>query len=406
MTEPGMLIVGGANPIGSSMDIVRLALTQAKARGLRTHLTHRADALAATAAVTALADGASAVDPEDPDAGVRWVREHAQRFDLVLGLRDPVVVAAAESARALGAAGNPPEVVRLVRNKDQCRAALAAAGFRQPAFRLCGDLAEAAEFLAGTRGPWVVKPRDGMASIGVREVRRAEELPEAVALLPDPGPFLVEEFVAGPEFSAEGVFIGGEPRVLALTAKDKLPPPHFVEAGHVLPAELPEPVRRAAEGEVAAALTALGLRFGVFHVEFWLSGEEVVLGEVHPRPGGDWLHALLGHAIPGLELFGLLCDDVLGRAAPPDLAPTRAAAARFLVAPPGRLVRIDGWDRVLADPAVLHAELSVAPGSLVRPVRESGDRAGVVVVGAGTPAEARAAAQRLADAVGFVVEPG
>lgn len=406
MSAPGLLVVGGANPIGSSMDIVRQVLTQARARGLRTHLTHRAEELASTTEVTALADGTSAVDPDDPGASVRWAREQGQRFDVVLGLRDQVVAAAAEAASALGAVGNPPEVVRLVRNKDECRAALAAAGFRQPAFRLCADLAEASAFLAQTRGPWVLKPRDAMASIGVCRVDSAADLPEAIAGLPEPAPFLVEEFVDGPEFSAEGVFLGGEPRVLALTAKETLPPPHFVEAGHVLPADLPEGTRRAAEREVAAALTALGVRFGVFHVEFWLSERGIVLGEVHPRPGGDWLHALLGHAIPGLELFGLLYDDVLGRAVPPpaDLTPVRAAAARFLVAPPGRLVRVEGWERVLAEPGLLHAELSVSPGELVRPVQQSGDRAGVVIVGGATAAEARATALRLAGSVEFVVE--
>ncbi|MEV4050692.1 ATP-grasp domain-containing protein [Amycolatopsis sp. NPDC049688] len=401
----GFLFLGGAGPVASSLDIATAALTQARARGIRSHLTNTEANLAATARVAALADAVSAVDPEDAAESARWVRERGERFDVVLGLRDTVVVAAAEAAAAVGAPGNPPDAVRLVRNKDECRAALAAAGFRQPAVRLCTSVAEAAAFTAGSAGPWVVKPRDAMASIGVRKVRSAAELPGAVRQLPDPGLFLVEEFVPGPEFSVEGVFLGGKPEVLAITAKETLPPPCFVEVGHVLPAELPAVTRREIERQVTAALTALGLRFGIFHVELWLTGDGVVLGEVHGRPGGDWLHLLLAHAIPGLELFGLVFDDVLGRGTGPVPAPSRAAAARFLAPPPGRLIEVHGWDAVTAHPGVLYAELTVAPGAVTGPVRQSTDRAGVVVAGADTPARARALAAELASSVEFVVDP-
>jgi biotin carboxylase len=401
---PRLLLVGGAGGVALSVDAAATALAQAKDRGIHTHLVNQAAALAATARANDLADEVSAVDFEEPGECARWVR--GRDFDVVLGVREMAQVAVAESAEALGLAGNPPAAVRRVRTKDECREALRAAGFRQPEVRLCADRAEAAAFVAATPGPWVVKPRDAMGSVGVRLVTAAEELPAAVDALPDRRPFLTEEFVEGPEFSVEGVFLGGTPRVLAVTAKDKLPPPHFVELAHLLPAELAEPVRAEIERTVCAALVALELRFGVFHVELWLTGAgEVVLGEVHVRVGGDWLHRLLAHAIPGLDLFGLVLDDALGRPLPGDLTPSRAAAARFLVPPPGRLVAVHGWDEVVAHPAVLHADLSVEPGAVLAPVRESTGRAGVVLVGADTPAEARLLAEKLVSSVDFVVEP-
>ncbi|WP_405558310.1 ATP-grasp domain-containing protein [Streptomyces canus] len=208
-----------------------------------------------------------------------------------------------------------------------------------------------------------------------------------------------------PARSDPGVFVGGGAKVLAITAKEKLPPPYFVELGHVLPAELPEETRKEIDQEVTAALDALDLRFGVFHVELWLTQDGVVLGEVHARPGGDWLHRLLTYAIPGLEFFGPVFDDLLGRPPGPLPVATRAAAVRFLAPPPGRLLRIDGWERVASHPAVLYAGLFVEPGGVIRPVRDSGDRAGVVVVGAETPARALELAAELARSVEFEVEP-
>jgi biotin carboxylase len=404
---PRLLLVGGAGPISSSRDIVSDALNQARARGIRTHILNRAELLAETRDVTALADEVSIVDPDDPVACARWARDRlagGDRFELVLGLRDTVLAAVAECARVFGAVGNSPDAVSRVRNKDTCRAVLAAAGFRQPAVRLCTGAAQAAEFLADSTGPWVVKPRDGMASIGVRKVSAPADLSIALEALPNRERFLVEEFVPGPEFSVEGVFLGGRPRVLAVTEKEKLPPPHFVERGHLLPAGLPEGDVREIERQVTAALTALGLCFGVFHVELWLCAGEVVLGEVHVRPGGDWLHRLLAHAIPGLELFGLIFDDLLGLPSTGCPTPTRAGAARFLTPRPGRLVRIEGWEWVRDHPAVLHAELAVRPGDRISPVHQSGDRAGVVVVGADTPEAAHDLARKLTGGVRFTVE--
>ncbi|MFE8914585.1 ATP-grasp domain-containing protein [Streptomyces globisporus] len=403
-----LLLIGGGGEMTLSVDVAVQALEQARARGLRTHVTNRADTLAATPAVTAAADAATAVDFARPGDTADWAAGRAaegERPTLVFGVREMAQEAVAATAHALELPGNPPAAVRRIRTKDACRAALAAAGFRQPAVRVCSDASEARAFLAATAGPWVVKPRDGADSAGVRKVTGPDDLPAALAQLPDrEAPFLVEEFVDGREFSVEGVFVGGSPRVLAVTAKEKLPPPYFVEIGHVLPADLSEETRRSVEDTVTAALTALELCFGLFHVELWLTAEGIVLGEVHVRIGGGWIHRMLPYVRPGLELYGTVYDDALGL--PVDLpAPERAAAARYFAPPEGRVTAVAGWDAVRTHPAVLHAELRVGPGDVVPGFRSGGDRVGAVVVGAATPAEARELARELVASVRFTVEP-
>ncbi|MEU0520241.1 ATP-grasp domain-containing protein [Streptosporangium sp. NPDC006007] len=403
-----LLLIGGGGAMTLSVDVAVEALQQARSRGLRTHVTNQADTLKATRAVGESADAVSAVDFEDPAGTAGWALRLSkdERVDVVFGVREMAQQAVAETALALGLPGNPPEAVRRVRTKDECRAALAAAGFRQPAAAVCDGEDEARSFLARTTGPWVVKPRDGSDSEGVRKVTGPDGLRPALAELPDPHvPFLVEEFVEGDEFSVEGVFIGGRPRVLAVTAKEKLPPPYFVEIGHVVPAPLTEDAREEIGEGVRAALTALGLRFGLFHVELWLTRDGVVLGEVHARIGGGWIHRMLPHLWPGLELYGMVYDDALGRVVDLPGRPIRAAASRYFAPPPGRLVGVDGWEAVRRHPAVLHTELLVSPGDVIHPYRSGEDRVGVVVVGAATPQEARALARELVGSVRFVTEP-
>ncbi len=135
--------------------------------------------------------------------------------------------------------------------------------------------------------------------------------PPAMGNLSPGRSFLVETFVTGEEFSAEGVMVGGVPQVLALVRKciDE----RFTEVSHRTPAGLDEATDRAARDAVAGALTAVGITRGIFHVEFWVTGSGIVLGELHDRPGGDYIHALVEHTHPGLELYGMLIDDLLGR---------------------------------------------------------------------------------------------
>ncbi|MFD5511672.1 ATP-grasp domain-containing protein [Streptomyces sp. NPDC127051] len=404
----GLLLIGGGGAMTLSVDVAVQALEQARSRGLGTHVTNLADTLAATPEVTAAADGATAVDFTRPGETADWAAARAASGDtpaVVFGVREMAQVAVAETAERLGLPGNPPAAVRRIRTKDACREALAAAGFRQPAVRLCHGEADALAFLAATPGPWVVKPRDGADSAGVRKVTGPADLRAALDRLPDPeAPFLVEEFVQGEEFSVEGIFLGGAPRVLAVTAKEKLAPPYFVEIGHVLPAALPQDTRQEIEDTVRAALTALDLRFGLFHVELWLTAEGIVLGEVHARIGGGWIHRMLPHARAGLEPYGAVYDDALGRSVElPAL--TRAAATRYFAPPAGRVTAVEGWAEVAAHPAVLHAELRLAPGDTVSGFRSGGDRVGAVVVGADTPEEARELARALVDSVRITVEP-
>ncbi|GAA2047409.1 hypothetical protein GCM10009839_60670 [Catenulispora yoronensis] len=406
---PTLLFVGGARAVPISTAMVGEALDQARALGIRTHVVNQAAVLAATPQISAAADAVSAVDFTQPDQTVAWARDReaeGERFDAVFALQEMAQVSVAEVADALGVAGNPPDAVRRIRTKDQCRIALAAAGFPQPAVRLCADADAAEEFLAESAGPWVVKPRDAMGSIGVSLVRGAADLPAAIEALPSDAPFLVEEFVEGPEYSVEGVFLNGEPRVLAITAKEKAPPPFFVEVGHVLPAELPENERHEIVAHVCAALSTLELRAGAFHVELWRTVDGIVLGEVHGRFGGDWIHTMLQYAVPGLDVFGLVFDDLLGRndGAQRALKPTRGAAVRYLIPPPGRVTAVEGWDDLLAHPAVLHAQLLIGPGDDIKPLRQSSDRVGFVVVGADDATLARKLADELVETVRFVVQ--
>ena len=328
--------------------------------------------------------------------------EAQSRIDAVLTFREMCVETVAAVADKLGIAGNDPANVRQIRNKDLARDGLRAAGFAQPDSLLTAQPSEAVSFIEGTLGPWIVKPRAGMGSAGVSLVESADGLPDALSRLGTDGEFLVETFVKGLEFSAEGICLGDVPRVLAIT--EKFTGAGFVETGHRIPAELNELTVDRVLSTVERALRVLGIAHSIFHVEFWLTDTAIVIGELHARPGGDFIHALLEESRPGFELYGTLIDDLLGGANPLLPEQTRATGVEYLVLPAGRVRAIDGWDAVAQDPSVIGAHLEVRPGDEIGSVASSADRHGVIAVNGATRSEVDATLARLWKAVHVEVD--
>lgn len=394
MSDPRVLVVGSTVVTSWGRDQIRRLSEQARRRGITLIGADTPGNLSnASPDELARVDEVVALDVHDPQACRKWAAGRRD-IDAVLTIRELSVYATAMMAQELGVPGNDPEAVLRIRNKDLCRERLRQAGFAQPVTALCQTAADAEQFMARTLpGPWVVKPRDGLASIGVSRVGAPSDLPEALQKFGTPPPalgslpsspeFLIETFVEGEEYSAEGVMVDGLPRVLALTRKTFTE--NFVEIRHVIPAGLDEASEACARGAVSGALIAAGLTRGIFHVEFWITEDGIVLGELHDRPGGDYIHTLVEHARPGLELYGTLIDDLLGRPSQPAPAAVGAAGAAFVLSPPGRLGAVRGWRELTEHPAVIAADLQLKAGDEVLPVTDSFGRHGVFVVGGDNP---------------------
>ena len=335
-------------------------------------------------------------------------------FRLALSLTEPGLENASRVNDLLGLGGTPHEVTLRFRDKQVMRSHLAACdpdAVRAAPLRAREDL-EA--FGARVGYPFIVKPTDATASIGVQRVASAEDADRVwdavralvgtrtdrvttLFLLQD---FLMEEFLDGPEFSVESFSFAGRHVVVAITEKFT-DPAHFAELGHAVPARLDAAAEDAVRASVCRFLDVIGLKDGLCHTEIRVGANGPRVIESHNRGGGDAILELV-EAAYGIDLTALALARPFGLTdeLPDRLRPHAGASVRALVGDGGTVESIEGVDAARELDDVIDVRISTEPGAAVRPVRDNWDRLGLVVVtGADTTAAVERGARLIEDLI-------
>ncbi|MFJ8157357.1 ATP-grasp domain-containing protein [Streptomyces sp. NPDC094468] len=340
-------------------------------------------------------------------------REHGATLIYHIG-REETMVTAYEAAEDLHAELNPSEAIRRLADKAAMRDLLARRGLSPVAFEAVPTRREVPDAVERIGRPAVVKPTALAGSRGVflwREPRDRAEWTAVVDRYGHDGPFLVEEYLRGPEYSVETLSRDGVHQVVGITEKLLGPPPLFVEVGHVHPAPLHEDRRRAVEDLTTAFLTACGYRFGPAHTEVIWTARGPRLVESQARLGGDRIPRLVELAT-GLDIEREIFAALAARSAAPGTAaalfgpPTATATAivRFFTFPPGRVDDVQGLEKAASLPYVDELTLRLRPGDTVPAVLDSKSRHGHVVVHGASAEEARARCGEVLAAIEVVVD--
>ena len=353
------------------------------------------------------ADESAAVDIVDRDGVLKVARQH--RIAGVVPLNDFGVETAAYVAHHLGLVGISIEAAARATNKALMREAWQAAGLPQPAWRSASTM-EAALAAGAALGRWplIVKPADshGGASRGVSVARTTHELRDAVTFAQqaygDPQ-VVIEEWLDGLEHSVETVTWQRETRVLAVSDKVKTPLPYRVDKSVDYPTALTGAQLDALHALVKASVRALGITVGAAHVEACTTADGPKLFELGARCGGGGTPDPIVTFLTGIDMLGEVVRIHAGDAPGTLTAQTeRGCIYRFLTPPPGQLRRVDGLDEVASWPGVLDCAVTVMPGQPIRPVRVGADRAGFVIAGGDTRADAERLADRAEREIRFV----
>ncbi len=205
-------------------------------------------------------------------------------------------------------------------------------GVNCPSARPVKSVTEAVSFLNEIRGPCVLKPVSGSGSeliflcnseheckMGFRRItkglfeRRSSRMYKDYDA--DNPLILAEEFVNGEEFSCDFLIENGRAEVIRLSRKILSKGGVFgTVQGYVLPVPLPTQIDpRGFQQILQQSAGGLGITRAICMLDFLIRGNEIVLLELTPRPGGDCLPFLLKRRL-GLDILKLNLDFAQKRA--------------------------------------------------------------------------------------------
>lgn len=238
-------------------------------------------------------------------------------------------------ARELGLLANPIECDKVATNKYEMRKAFIEAGVPTPKFFKV-ERDQKLDITLEAGHSWIVKPTDRSGSRGIMKVTMESELQEALRRALEQSfenAAIVEEYIEGKEYSAECISYQGEHHILAITEKFTTGSPHFIEIGHIQPADIEEKIDVDMERFFYKALDALFVKNGASHIEFKIGKDnKPKIIEIGARMGGDCIGSDLVEMSTGNDFVRMVIDVACGRK-PMLIRQTRSipSAIRFIM---------------------------------------------------------------------------
>jgi biotin carboxylase len=297
---------------------------------------------------------------------------------------DQAVLPTAQLAERLGLPGLPVGTARTVADKRRMRAAFERRKVRCPKGREAASFEEAEQAFHQLGAPVVVKPVDGSAQRGVTEVRAEVELPAAVdrALAASrTGALVLEQYLDGEEYTVNGFLLEREYVPMSVTRRLLHPPPPLgVCIAHRYPSllENEEPLFELAR----EASLAVGLETGPSYVQVRMRDGQPSAIEVGARLGGG-KDAELAKLVTGFDAIRANVLWALGELGRDDLERGEPQApcglVRFVVAPPGLIVRLDASPALALD-GVHEAGFYWREGMVLPPLTSGAERLGYLLL--------------------------
>lgn len=229
--------------------------------------------------------------------------------------------------------GNRWEDVDIQTNKYKMRGALQKAGLYVPAYFLY-DGSKPTD-IKTFHFPVIIKPTDRSGSRAVTKLSDINGMEDALNLALDASfehCAIVEEFFEGEEYSCECISFEGRHSILAFTKKYTTNAPHFIETGHIQPADIPAELLESVKKTILSALNALHIYNGASHAEFRIRKDgQICIMEIGARMGGDCIGSHLVQLSTGYDYLSMILGVALGKKPQLMSAPHfQFAAIRFI----------------------------------------------------------------------------
>lgn len=291
---------------------------------------------------------------------------------------------------AMGLAGITEKAAQTATNKALSKECFQNAGVRcAKSFRISSpaDLENALESLTF---PVVLKAVDLMGSRGIYRCTSQDEAQKAFEQISTESAqdyCLIEEFLDGLLFGAEGMISGGKldfllPYGTEVYHNASVP----TSLGHWAPLELTQYYSEI-EQTVLQALNALGIQTSPFNCDLILKDGQIFLIEINPRAGASFLSESVSISYD-IDYYKILCRQAMGESVKDcfDLKgnPPCASASHMIISEKTGILKNLKTD-VISDNRIEKLEIFVKPGDPVRAYQNGRDTAGFMIVKGKSP---------------------
>lgn len=302
-------------------------------------------------------------------------------FEIFHGGMDHFFKSYFEVATVLGKSKNQAGTVAIFSNKSALRKMLDKSARLKIPTETVYSVPELKRSLQQIQFPVIVKPAESFGSKDIHLVRNALEADIAIAAFEAQAPraLMIEEFFAGDQFSVEAVTIDGHHRILGITAKFPVLPPHFVEVGGIFPAQISSKNEEILQSATRELLDIAGVQEGVTHTEIILSGDRPIVVESHLRAGG--LIPFLVNASFGISLHELAIASLFKDMNLPEPVRNHVSILSILQFETGKTIsEVTGRKELSELPTVWAHNIWAKPGQILKKPEFNNERHGYVVV--------------------------
>ena len=332
---------------------------------------------------------ASTYDIEETLKAVQKYRQEIGPIHGVMCIASDVPLTVATVAKRLGLSGISLESARLAADKLAMKQKFAQDRIPIPWFSPVSSMEHLRRIVSEHGYPLVLKPVDSRGSRGVLLLNEKIDLEWAYrfSLRHCPtGRIMIERFLSGPQVSTESILLDGVAYTPGFLDRNyeylEKYAPYIIENGGDLPSCLSENIQKSVCDLVQKAALSLGIERGVVKGDIVIHEGKPYVIELAARLSGGYFCTDLIPLNTGVNFVAAAMRLALAETpSEEDIIPKyqREVAQRYFFPGPGRVVRIDGVEKVIDLDWIKLLDIRLKIGDIVEAVTDHTRRAGVLI---------------------------
>lgn len=208
-------------------------------------------------------------------------------------------------------------MAELFTNKYMMRSFCEQNGFAYPDYKRVTSIEDALEVYKTWDKTAIIKPLDSQSSRGVFIINTSQDIidnfEETQSFSGDKESVLIEQYIYGTEFTADGIVCNGKHYTLAISEKEHYDYNESIASSLFFSYKNERYDYNKLRFINDKLIEKAGLPFGLTHAEYKYSNGEFYLIEVAARGGGTRISSDIVPAVSGIDNYKIWIDEILGK---------------------------------------------------------------------------------------------